>query len=141
MNSIRWSSKYVIGEPALDAQHKVLIDAITELQDAIECGRAQSVLAAILHKLTAYVQYHFAFEERWYAENRLITLPSHRMEHLNFNDDVLALGSRLEAGTLTIGTPVLRLMLNWLYEHICVRDRAAVDSIRSRQASAVQAGK
>jgi hemerythrin len=137
--NIQWSSRYMIGEPALDAQHKVLVDAIAELQDAIEAGRAKHVLASILHKLTAYVQHHFAFEEKWFEDNHFSNLPAHRAQHQSFTGDVQALAKRLEEGQLPIGTPVQHMLLNWLYEHICVSDRAAVGMIRRARVVALNA--
>ena len=65
MGAITWRRQLSVGQPAIDDDHKHLIEYLNELDAALAAPRFQPVrVAKILIKLLEYTKEHFAREER-----------------------------------------------------------------------------
>ena len=62
MEMIQWNEVLATGIPAIDNQHKKLLELANQLGGAIERGDAE-VAEYVLGDLVDYTVYHFAFEE------------------------------------------------------------------------------
>ena len=68
MPLIQWSDQLSIGIDSVDKQHKVLINLLNKLNDAIAEGNADLILAEIFDGLSAYTIKHFAYEEELFKK-------------------------------------------------------------------------
>jgi len=87
---IQWESKYETGVEEIDNQHKKLVGMINELYSAIKSGEGKKVLDKILQELASYVDIHFGTEEKYMEEFNYPGYLSHKREHDNFTEKVLA---------------------------------------------------
>lgn len=65
-NSLKlsWDDSLSTGVPAVDVQHRYLIDVINELADAIEYNKGRKAIGKILNMLKYYTVWHFGREEK-----------------------------------------------------------------------------
>ena len=60
---VEWSDAIATGHLATDNQHKMLVDIINELAEAIETEQTASKMGKILNLLQYYTEWHFEREE------------------------------------------------------------------------------
>jgi hemerythrin-like metal-binding protein len=133
MPSVQWNPKYATGIPAIDEQHKSLINAIHALQVAIEEGRAQAETLELMEFLERYVDEHFALEEAYMEHISFPELPAHREVHDRLRIRVQALHSRLSRGDAGVTMELPMLLFEWLRDHILHDDFSYVHHARERR--------
>jgi hemerythrin len=63
-----WKEDYSVGVASIDDQHKRLIAWINRLHEAMTAGAAGNVMEQTLADLIDYTVYHFATEEKLFAQ-------------------------------------------------------------------------
>ena len=108
----------------LDSDHKALIALINRLHDDLEAGRA-APLEPVLDRLIAYVEFHFAREERVMEACCFPGLDFHREEHEAFAQQVDEARRRLARdGPAAVTVDLLDYLKGWLNAHILIQDKA-----------------
>jgi hemerythrin-like metal-binding protein len=133
MPSIQWNPKYATGIPAIDNQHKSLVEAIHALQLAIEEGRAQAETMELMQFLLRYVDEHFSLEEAYMEHLAFPDLPAHRDLHDRLRTRVKALHDRLARGDAGVTMELPLLLFEWLRDHILHDDFSYVNHARDRK--------
>ncbi|MCB1766851.1 MAG: hemerythrin family protein, partial [Candidatus Competibacteraceae bacterium] len=78
---IEWSNALSIGIEEIDAQHKVLVDLLNQVHEAIQQRHGVEVTNEIVEQLGEYTRIHFAVEE---SLMRILHYPEyerHKDEH------------------------------------------------------------
>ncbi|MCR6632632.1 MAG: bacteriohemerythrin [Magnetospirillum sp.] len=120
-----WSEAYGVGNAMLDADHRILINVINQLQDAIETGQSREVVATVLNVLAEYTEHHFRREEALMAAAAYPELDHHRLAHRAFEERVRNLRDRwLGSERGALDEEVLELLKKWLTEHILGADKS-----------------
>ena len=129
MEMIQWNEVLATGIPAIDNQHKKLLELANQLGGAIERGDAE-VAEYVLGDLVDYTVYHFSFEEELMEKAGYHLLPLHRRVHQLFTARIPEFQQRYAAGE-----DVLRelhtMLVNWLVKHIQHDDRDYAPAIKS----------
>ena len=60
---VEWSNELSVGIEEIDSQHKVLVDLLNEVHEAIQRGRTLEATRDIIARLDEYARVHFAVEE------------------------------------------------------------------------------
>jgi hemerythrin-like metal-binding protein len=128
MALIQWTGKYQTGIEEIDAQHKLLVGYINELNDAIQADSGQEALGGTLSKLTDYAEFHFAFEEGLLEELGYAELAAHRERHQEFIELIEGMGEHLENGKTNMGDMLMVFLRNWLSKHILIDDMYALSA-------------
>jgi hemerythrin family non-heme iron protein len=102
-----WDVSFDIQSPTLNDQHKKLFDLINEL----DADRAN---AGKLGALLSYVLFHFATEEKMFAEVGWVEAASHKKVHDQFVEDAKKVTE--------VNDGVMHFIKNWLVTHIKVSD-------------------
>jgi hemerythrin-like metal-binding protein len=122
MEPMQWKSSYSVGVPALDADHKRLIDIINHIDQA--AGDEFTVQWA-LQQLTEYARDHFQREERMLEAVGYPDLAIQINEHKQFVQWLNTLRESLP-GTApfksTITDAVSNYLKTWLAGHILESD-------------------
>lgn len=87
MALLQWNERYSVGNPAVDHEHRELIDLINTLHAALDTGDAagaESFFGDVLRAVSA----HFALEERLMRTHRYPEYPGHKQEHEALLDDL-----------------------------------------------------
>ncbi len=119
---ITWSGELSVGIEEIDAQHKVLVDLINRMHDAIEEHHGSEVVLGILSDLADYTKIHFAVEE---SLMRILDYPGYE-EHKEIHDELLEhvveLQQKVASGKTAISFELMHFLKSWLSKHILEED-------------------
>lgn len=113
-----WNNNYSVGIKEIDGQHKVLIDMLNELYDAMQSGKSNDILGAIIYKLVHYTKTHFATEEKYFDKFGYPDTFAHKKEHEKFTQKVLAFKNDFDAGKVAMTVSITSFLKDWLASHI-----------------------
>ena len=131
--SSQWTEDLATGIDLIDDQHRELYRQVSLLHEAMRANALDRVTATF-EFLQAYVQDHFATEEREMAQAGYPALPEHVELHRAFVADFLAFRARVEAQSITPSIVVdLSAWLGaWLGAHVRKVDGAMARYLQQR---------
>lgn len=119
MALLNWNDNLSVKIPSIDEQHKVLINMINRLQDAMSSGDSRAVLGDIFDGLLKYTAQHFSYEEKLFAEHGYPDTEAHKKEHQAFVAKVVDLHKQFTGSSnFMIGVDVMKFLTDWLVNHI-----------------------
>jgi diguanylate cyclase (GGDEF)-like protein/hemerythrin-like metal-binding protein len=139
MESFHWDKCFITGLPAVDEQHRHLVDVINRFGEAIteREGASAGDVEEVLVELIGYATYHFAEEETLMARAGVDDryAHKHRQAHGYFATEVRQMQASIVAGETAAAKRLLKFLVRWLAYHIL-----GVDQSLARQSSAILAG-
>lgn len=124
MPLLEWSDeKMLVKVGMIDRQHKKMVGMINELYDSVEAKQEKELLAGLLIKLVNYTHYHFATEEKYFKQHKYPEMIIHKEQHDKLRAQVAALDERYYMGDKMITSNVMKLLNDWLFDHIIGSDR------------------
>ena len=129
MATIAWSDDLAIDDSQIDFQHRQLIDAIGDLEDALAKADQRQIAAAVPF-LRQYAQTHFADEERALELIAWPKLAEHRELHRGFVRRLGELEGACARDDVTAGTMLLGFLAAWLTRHIRGADHEFAAEVR-----------
>ena len=123
MSLLQWDARYSVGIPAMDLQHRKLVELINILHDAMTGGKGNEVIGAVLDELVRYTKVHFSAEERLMRSGSYPELPAHRDEHALLTKIALDLQQQHHAGAAILSVKASHFLKDWLTHHILASDR------------------
>ncbi|MCP4154520.1 MAG: hemerythrin family protein [bacterium] len=123
MALIQWKEKYSVGVKEVDKQHKVLMDTLNELHEAMLAHKGREVLAGIIKRMVGYAADHFSYEEKNMQKFNFSGYTNHKKEHDAFVKKVVDFQEKHTAGKLTLQIDILRFLKEWLDKHIVGTDK------------------
>lgn len=124
MPLIEWNEFLSTGIESIDKQHKVLINMLNELNDALLDGKADVILSKIVDGLSVYTVKHFAYEEELFAKYGYSEEQYHKREHADLIEQVGELKKKMDEGDFMINIEVMNFLKDWLTHHILKTDMA-----------------
>jgi len=124
-----WSDQLSVGIQEIDEQHKVLVDLINQLHEAIEQHHGADVCVQIMDKLCEYTKIHFAVEE---SILRILGYPDyddHKAHHNMLLSQVQELRYKMDHEDHSISFELLYFLKKWLTIHILEEDSAYVEHL------------
>ncbi|MBA1445907.1 MAG: bacteriohemerythrin [Chromatiales bacterium] len=119
---VEWSDSLSVGIEEIDEQHKILVNLINRMHQAIHERHGSDVVKVILAELADYTRIHFAVEE---SLMRILNYPGYD-EHKEIHDELLGhvveLIEKVESGKTAIGFELLHFLKTWLTKHIMEED-------------------
>lgn len=125
--NLYWTRELSVGVDLIDRQHQQLFDHVNQLlaaclaqkNDAEQSGR----MLTFLHN---YANEHFRAEEALMEKHHYQALEMHRRQHLGFCRRLQRLERRLldNPAEQELAAEINEMVIDWLYEHICMEDRA-----------------
>jgi hemerythrin len=140
---VQWAPSMSVGSDEIDGQHKALIGQINNLIDAIASLNVNmGHLRQVMHFLYKYLMEHFAFEEKYMADNGYPGIDGHKKIHMDFvqfyKDFQAELKEKMTSDNFSsIEIDMLlqkakKYLLDWLVNHIQGTDRQYANYIASR---------
>jgi hemerythrin-like metal-binding protein len=77
----------------------------------------------VLQAMNEYTQNHFSYEEEYMREINFPDIVAHRRTHKDFESLIYSYNRDIDAGKMVLNTKVMKLIRNWLLEHITVEDK------------------
>ena len=88
MALVEWREEYRIGIPAVDYEHRGLIDLINNLHSDLSGNPDKAEVLACLGEIYARISAHFALEERVMRERRYDQHAEHKEDHERLLDEI-----------------------------------------------------
>ena len=89
MLDLTWNETLSVGHPVLDAQHRQLMDTMSELHGTLTQGGAIARAAEVLDVLLEQARHHFATEEELMRESGYQGLDLHKSTHARMLREIL----------------------------------------------------
>ncbi len=134
MATYQWDGALSVGNQNIDDDHKVLIDTVGRLHEAMRTGQSKEVVGAILDDLVRSTEEHFEREEGFMLKINYVDYLPHKAEHERLLREVRDLQSRFNAGTITITVSVSNFLSDWLVKHILGLDKKLAATIAKASA-------
>jgi hemerythrin len=136
----RWTESLSVGNDAIDAQHRVLIERVALLGAALDRGELGAVAPMVAY-LGDYALGHFEEEERIMRERSYPGYAEHNAAHLAFVGRFLEVERELQRGgpNAEAARRLQAWLAMWLEEHIAGEDQQLGQFLRRRAAQRVRA--
>jgi hemerythrin len=118
MEKIQWTQSLSIGQPAIDDQHRRLIQLVDAVPDF-----GNPADGSLLHELIDYVSRHFAAEEAFMQRVGYPNLVEHKIVHKSLQRMLMTHKANFDAGKLDV-RQFKEFVFRWISEHIMVEDKA-----------------
>jgi methyl-accepting chemotaxis protein len=137
--TLEWGTAWLTGHPVIDADHKMLVRYVNELNAAMIEGHGHDVAAGVLRNLVQYTHDHFGREEVIWREGGLSSLAKHKKTHADLVEKVVAFERDFKAGKATLTADLMSFLREWLIAHVFRTDKAGVKEITRLQAERAKA--
>lgn len=117
---IAWKDYYSVNDPALDNEHKQIIECINDLYVVVEANDAGDAIRRVLDQLVQYTNTHFSHEEARLKEIGFPALGEHKALHDEMRRRTLGLRTHLN---LVTANDVLGFLKSWWINHIQGEDK------------------
>ena len=117
---IRWDESLATGIRAVDVQHKLLVEIINDLGDAIAHGKGTAEISRVLSFLKYYASWHFEREEECMEKNRCAAAEINKKAHCQFVMTFLAFESEISGsgGSQEMALRMHGELTSWIVRHI-----------------------
>jgi len=128
MPLIEWTDDMSVGLTELDNDHKLIIEAINQLDANANDATRKDAVRQCLMRLRRYAEYHFAREEKVMAACAYPAIDVQKREHRDFVKRVQEVTRRFDAqpaeSAEIISQELLGFLRDWLRHHILIEDMA-----------------
>jgi hemerythrin len=123
--TIEWNENLVTGNDKIDEQHKELFRRVDSLLEACNQRKGKEEVHRLLLFLGDYVRTHFAMEEDLQKISGYPHYGAHKEQHEDFirELEVLVQQFETEGATLPLVVQTNKSVVNWLINHINVKDK------------------
>jgi len=126
MLRMEWDPSFSVNNAEIDGQHKEWIGIFNKMHAGLIKGNENDLQAIIRESLRAmqdYARYHFEFEEALMRKIGYPDLVRHMRMHKDFDALIYRYNRDLNDGEIILGTELIKIIKDWLLEHIRVEDK------------------
>ncbi len=123
MAYLTWSEKLSVNVRELDDQHKILIEKVNMLHQAMLENKGREAQRPIIDAMVDYAAEHFEIEEKYMRRFRFAGLQDHMTEHEKFREKAFELKERFNAAGFVLTLEILTFLKNWIQQHILGTDK------------------
>lgn len=134
MALFEWNETFSVNIESIDSQHKVLIDYVNQLHDAMMEGKAHIEVAPILDGLVSYTASHFKHEEDMFKQYNYSDAQEHNKIHADLVAQVLDFKAKFAEGEVPLSSDLMEFLKQWLMDHILEEDKKYVDCLTANGA-------
>ncbi|MHA1576722.1 MAG: bacteriohemerythrin [Candidatus Thorarchaeota archaeon] len=120
MDKIEWTNSLSVGVDLIDEQHKMLIQKIADLAEAVNKTQGEEKILKTLGFMVEYTDFHFSAEEQLMKEHNYSGMDYHLKQHAQFVQMLNNLEEdfKEDGATRDLGTSINTYLINWLVNHI-----------------------
>ena len=127
-----WNDTIAVGIQEVDEQHRVLVDLINELHDALTADTPdQGAIGHVLEGLMDYTMNHFIMEEEWFERHDYPHTAAHKEQHNRFTSTIMNALTDFEDGH-HLPYELMEFLKHWLVEHIMRTDKTYVPFLKAQ---------
>ncbi|MGE5504538.1 MAG: bacteriohemerythrin [Actinomycetota bacterium] len=129
--ALAWNDAYLVGDAAIDRQHKGIFEMANALLTAIRSSASNEAAADAAEELFDYVKGHFADEEQFWTKAGAFGIREHAAEHRMLEREVMSLYDDIVGGMVDDAAAELeRWMERRLIPHILEHDVTMLAGLR-----------
>jgi len=129
---VLWNEKYNTGINEIDDQHKKLVNILNELYESFVDRTTNEKLKKVIQEMTAYTEYHFGVEEKYFKKFNYSGANEHIAEHQVFVQKVKTFQEDMELGKVSVTFQLMNFLRSWLIEHINGTDRKYIGLFKEK---------
>ena len=120
MVKIEWTPGLAIGIELVDTQHKMLLEKLNDISEAIENQMGVDAITKTLDFMVDYTDFHFTAEEKHMTAHNYPGLAAHRLKHGELKKTLKNLVEDFEeeGATQALADAIDTFLGNWLIKHI-----------------------
>ncbi|MGA2329114.1 MAG: bacteriohemerythrin [Bryobacteraceae bacterium] len=122
MAFVEWKPAYSVGVPAIDEQHRGLLDIINRVHEMMKRGGVPPELKSAVQALVSYTRHHFAYEEQMLRSSGYPELDEHKRKHLAMAAQVEGFRLEVARGKTSAPLNLMGFLKDWFTEHILETD-------------------
>jgi hemerythrin len=132
MKKIEWDKSLATGIKSIDYEHKMLIERLNAVIEAIEKNQGEGTIAKTLDFLLDYTNFHFSNEEKFISTQGYPGLELQQKQHKQFKDSVnqLILDFQQDGAVKDIADRIRDFLFTWLINHIMEIDRQLIQYVK-----------
>lgn len=120
---IDWRVEFETGEPAIDHEHKEMIDRINVFLVMANDQPETELVLDHLGEIYAWISAHFALEEKFMREQHYTEFAAHKDDHEKLLDDLRDIMDEVEqSGYVGIEENIKSRMSDWFISHFKTQD-------------------
>jgi len=120
---VKWTKDLELGVAFVDADHKVLIKLLNQINDCIDQHEESTIVGSVLEALVEYTDYHFRREEKMLEACGYLALEAHMATHRHLSGQVRKIYTDYQTEPWEISpADILAFLKSWLVEHIMGHD-------------------
>jgi len=123
MTILTWSDDFSIGVEEFDEQHKVLINLINALDDAMKQQAEAEILINIMQKLETSTKLHFGLEESLMRVLQYPGYEKHKQEHRQLIHQLTDIKSQFDIKEQPPNYRLIYFLKNWFLDHTLEADQ------------------
>ena len=125
---IKWKKGYEVGNFEIDTEHKVFVEIINKIIEAVNLDLNLSYKEGLYKELIAYAKFHFISEENLMSRYKYPYLEQHKKEHeeliINMNNHFMTIDPRF-----VDHDKLIDFLLKWFINHTTKSDKTLSDYI------------
>ena len=122
MALIEWREEFALGVPAVDHEHRELIELINETHARMVDKASPEAVSEFLGEIHARIAAHFALEEKIMREVGYDRLDPHKEDHEHLLDEIRDLMDDCEAGSGFDEANLATRLRDWFTGHFRTED-------------------
>ena len=122
MPLIEWKKEYAVGVPAVDTDHRELIDLINDLYEQLQSGRYSVNMNDFLGEVYDSMARHFAREEEVMNMNEYPQYEEHKADHERVLEDINNIMYDYQDGLLKDDAIMAEMLEGWFSNHFANHD-------------------
>jgi len=133
MTVVEWRQEFETGNPAVDYEHREMVDLLNELLETIKDGKPSDETLDFLGEVNARISSHFALEEAEMQRSGYDEYTDHKEDHERLLDDIHDIMDAYEDGVYTDQIEAFSERLQaWFVDHFKTKDARLHKVISSR---------
>ncbi|GAB4388992.1 bacteriohemerythrin [Albidovulum sp.] len=122
MAEITWREEFSVGDPAVDHEHRELIDLVNAAARRITAGAPAAEIDAAFGDLLAAISGHFAHEERQMQRARYDAFGVHKADHERLIDQLRDLMESAHGAPEAASEALVAALAAWFQGHFATHD-------------------
>ncbi|PRX38056.1 methyl-accepting chemotaxis protein/hemerythrin [Meinhardsimonia xiamenensis] len=122
MAELVWRESFSVGDPAVDHEHRELIELVNAAARRIRAGAPAEEIDAAFGDLLAAVSGHFAHEERQMQRAGYPAYPEHKADHERLIDRLRELMDEAHEAPEAAAEATVEALAEWFEGHFATHD-------------------
>ena len=132
MELVEWDESFSVGNALLDAHHRIFIEMIKEFREREKNDR--DAIKERIEFLIEYTAMHLGAEEKLMFQANYPGFGDHKAVHDAFTKQLLSIKKTFDADPTSVtAEEILKIMQDWLINHIADSDKRYMPYIRKLQ--------